>query len=183
MKTPNPIIIDRAVEVWKQMLASPKYDNLGDNSPEPPTVIASNRMSGFLTATLPKNNDTETLNRFGDALRHILLNDGVVVEKKDYLPSYLSVDYGPDGTLQDAAKAAGLEMEFPWKTTMHFDENKVSVSMGYGAPYESHYPLKNGEWLVAKLEGKDIHKIIALVESGVLTKDLTPTQPKEPHAD
>lgn len=172
MYKPNPIIIDRAVEVWKQMLSNPKYDNLGEDSPEPPSSISSNRLASLITSALPKNNDTETLEKFGEALRHILLNDGLVTEKKEYIPIYLSVDYHPDGTLQDAAKAVGLKMEFPWKTTMHLLENHLSVSMGYAAPYVSHYPLKNGRWLVASLEGRDIDKIIALIESGIITPEL-----------
>lgn len=50
----------------------------------------------------------------------------------------LSVDYGPDYILGSIAEKTGVGTGgFPWKTTMWVRANKVEVSAGYAAPYET----------------------------------------------
>ena len=78
----------------------------------------------------------------------------------------LSVDYHPDKTLSTAAKAAGLQMEFPWKTTMWLSAGSLSLSAGYGAGSVYHYPLNDGRWLVTRLYGEDIGKVVDYVQGG-----------------
>ena len=47
----------------------------------------------------------------------------------------VGVDYHPDGILQDAAKRAGIDVDYalPWKTMMWIESGKISVAVGYGA--------------------------------------------------
>lgn len=168
---PNPRIIDRAVQWWIQALSAPKYDNLGDDSRESFKSQVTNRFAGALAAKLPKNNTPDVLEKFGQALRAVLMTP----KENGYTPNYLSVDYGPDEHLSEAATAAGLKMQFPWKTHMFLADDYFSVSCGYAAPDDYHYPLSEDRWLVVKLSGKDIPKIIALVEAGIIDTDLKPT--------
>lgn len=172
---PNPRIVDRAVALWIEMLRAPKYDNLGPNSPEGFGVVLSNTMASVLAHAAPKNNTPEVLARFGAELKDILLH-GLTITILDqafhHIPTRLRFDCDPETGLATAAKRAGLKMEFPWKTSMALEENFLSVVNGYGAPQEYHYPLSGDRWLVTRLCGEDIPKIIALVESGVLTPEL-----------
>jgi hypothetical protein len=163
-----------SVELWKQMLANPKYDNLGPNSPEPPKSILANTMASAMASMIPANNTQEILDRFGEALKARLMNP---IAGKEFYETCLAVDYGPDQTLADVAKEVGLKMEFPWKTVMHLSEVNVSVRNGYGAPYVYHYPLGDDDWFETTLCGDDIQKIIGLVASGVLTKELEAAVP------
>lgn len=170
---PNPRIVARAANLWIGLLSNPKYDNLGANSPEPLGSVRVNRMASIMTSLLPKNNTQDVLQRFGKELEKILLapyewQSEWNGKKETHVSIFreLSVDYHPDVALSSAAKAAGLEMKFPWKTSMWIDEQWLSLSCGYGAPTVYHYPLTNGRWLTAKLSGDDMLKIIALVESG-----------------
>lgn len=179
---PNERIVDRAVALWMTMLSRPKYDNLGANSPESPDSILSNTMAAVLAAASPKNNTPEVLQRFGEQLRKILLaplewgyTDPHTKETKTHsnLFSRLEVDYHPNAPLRTAAERAGLKMEFPWKTFMQLTPEHLYLGYGYGATYVYHYPLSGERWLVTTLCGEDIAKIIALVEAGVLTPELT----------
>lgn len=53
---------------------------------------------------------------------------------------YLSVDYGPDAELADAADKAGISYAaFPVKTSMWIYEGKVSVACGYGKEAKELY--------------------------------------------
>ncbi len=53
---------------------------------------------------------------------------------------YLSVDYGPDMILADAADKAGISYTaFPVKTAMWINEGKVQVACGYGAESKEIY--------------------------------------------
>jgi hypothetical protein len=156
--TPNPIIIDRAVELWKRALGAPKYQN--ERPGEETLPLAS-----MLASMTPKNNTPDVLEAFGAALKASLLVEDP--ENGWYGKTYLRVDYDPDRTLAAAANTAGLEMTFPWKTTMHIDEDKVSFSIGYGAPDQHHYPLPDGRWLVTTLRGDEMPKIIERVAAGV----------------
>lgn len=172
---PNPRIVDRAVALWIEMLRAPKYDNLGPNSPEGFGVVLSNTMASVLAHAAPKNNTPEVLVRFGEELKKILLHGLTITslgQPYHHTPTYLSVDYEPDTYLATAAKRAGLEMGFPWKTSMTLDGKSLSVTNGYGAPQEYHYPLSGDRWLVTRLCGEDVSKIIALIEGGVLTPEL-----------
>lgn len=178
---PNERIVERAVFLWMEMLERPKYDNFGADSPESPDSIRANTMASILAGALPKNNTPEVIQRFGEELRKILLaplewESEFGGKKKKYttLFNHLSVDYHPDIPLRTAAERAGLQMEFPWKTTMNISEGHLSLGYGYGSPYVYHYPLTRDRWLVTTLCGDDIAKIISLVESGVLTPQLTP---------
>lgn len=180
--TPNPRIVARAAYLWIQMLSSPKYDNLGERSPEPLDSQVKNMMASRLTEMLPKNNTPEVHERFGAELQKILMgpfewksNWNNVEETHTSILRSLHVDYHPDVALAEAAKRAGLTMEFPWKTDMWLDETFLSVSYGYGAPRVYHYPLSRDRWLVARLSGEDVAKIISLIEGDVLTVDLEKT--------
>lgn len=182
--TPNERIVDRAVAVWIALLEKPKYDNLGKNSGESPDSILANTMASMLASQCNRNNTPEVLTKFGVELKKLLMNE-TEYEYKSWkegepstfhkmLPSHLSVDYHPDATLAMAAELVGLDMQFPWKTSMTLSETYLCVSCGYGAGYEYHYPLKDGRWLVGQLSGDDVSKIIDLVEEGTLNLDLTP---------
>lgn len=66
----------------------------------------------------------------------------LIVEKMSYSwkgECILDVDYHPDMLLYTAAQIAGIDdnMSFPWKTSMRITKNKVSVSEGYAAPWET----------------------------------------------
>jgi hypothetical protein len=72
----------------------------------------------------------EQINGFENALAILLF-------KKDI--DFLSVDYHPDRTLEEAADAVGLDLgmaTLPIKTTMHIDGEKITVRCGYGADAE-----------------------------------------------
>ena len=160
---PNALIVDRAVEVWKRLLRNPKYDAVGDDvesqRANPHMAFAS------LLAHNCRNNAEEpgVLDKFGEALRKRLME-----KDPEYhcFETHLSVDYDPCRTLHQAAEEAGLKMQWPWKTTMHLDTDNLCVGVGYGAPYEYHYPLPDGRWLITGLNGKDIDKIIDYVQGG-----------------
>lgn len=178
---PNPRIVVRAAELWVQMLSNPKYDNLGKNSNEPPDSLLANTVASVLASKLPKNNTTEVLAHFGEELKTLLSGPiewesefGGKREKHTTLFRDLGVDYHPDIPLQKAAERSGLKIEFPWKTHMWLNEDSLSLRYGYGAVAVYHYPISGNRWLVTTLNGSDIEKIIALVESGVLTTDLKP---------
>ena len=172
---PNERIVARAAHLWRQALENPRYDN-GDKS-------SSGFMGMGLARMIPKNNTPDVLDKFESELRSILMaplkweyENSVSKEKSHHetLFSSLSVDYGPDIPLAEAANRAGLKMEFPWKTYMYLTESYLSFSRGYGARSEYHYPLSEDRWLVCLLSGEDIKKIIDLVESGLLGLDLAP---------
>jgi hypothetical protein len=173
--TPNPRIVDRAVELWVDLLRSPVYDN-GDET-------LAGVMSQCLVQGIPRNNDEETLARFAIELREILLSplqwesDGWDGKKTCYTTLFqdLDVDYGPNTPLTEAARRSGLKMEFPWKTHMRLREKYLTFAVGYRAPTSYHYPLSDGRWFVTSLYGDDIEKLIRLIESEVLTVDLEPS--------
>lgn len=158
---PNPIIIDRAVELWKRLLAAPVYNNLAPGERHLPSELAN-----ALAYEAPKNNTPEILEAFGHALKATLL---VPREGRDYFHTYLAVDYHPDLALKDAAEKAGLKMPFPIKTSMNLYDDCVGFSIGYAAPMVYHYPLSGNRWLVTDLYGGDITKVIALANAGVDT--------------
>jgi len=162
--TPRERIIDRVVHLWIGALRAPKYDN-GDRT-------GGSALAAGLTARMPKNNDEETLARFGDELKARLMKPFTF---KPYIDAQrtawvteLRVDYDPCQPLADAASAAGLKMAFPWKTSMYFDENYVQFIEGYGAEGVNHYPAAYDEWVVTTLRGseKDIAALVAFVETG-----------------
>lgn len=121
---------------WADKVAKPKFDN-GDNSD-------NGGMAQLLAALGTKPVGIEAREKFISELKS-------KIEKRIYWePKYervprmvLSVDYGPDKDLYEAAEAAGVnKMNFPWKTTMWIDKNHVSVSYGYRTPEEILYANK-----------------------------------------
>lgn len=176
---PNERIVDRACTLWMAMLRNPKYDNLGSSAHE---AKWSDILPSLLAQCGKKPSD-ETIARFGVELKKVLMAPLEWTAdsrfEKDGKPTtyttlfnHLSVDYGPDIPLSTAAKRAGLEMEFPWKTSMFLREDCLYLGYGYGAPYVYHYPLTGDRWLETTLCGGDMPKIIALVEAGVLDLNL-----------
>ncbi len=157
MSRPSDLLVKRAVELWKRMLRSPKFDN-GDNGP-------NGGMASMLATMIPTNTTEELLDKFGVELEKTILTPSE--HSRDYYPNTsLHVDYGPDKALGDAAEAAGLKCQFPWKTNMWIGDGCVSVSAGYAAANVYHYPLDNGKWLVTSLSGSEIDKIKRFVTDG-----------------
>lgn len=164
-QTIPPHILDRAVFLWCRALAAPVYRN-----ERPGHETLPNLMAATLVEQKPRNNDAATLQRFGQALKYLLIHgtplknaDGTTMLCAD---RYLNVDYGPCVTLRIAAERAGLEMEFPWKSGMHLNETGVGFHVGYGAEDLEHYQLPDGRWLVTTLRGSDISKVLQLVAAG-----------------
>lgn len=153
---PTQRTAERAAELWKRMLRSPKYDN-GDASP-------AGGLAMMMAHAIPSNVDEEKLTVFGQELAKCLMTR----DAHGWCDTHLGVDYGPCKTLADCAKAAGLLVEFPWKTTMHVYADHLSLAYGYGAEHLNHYALSDGRWLITNLYGRDIEKIKSFVMDGTL---------------
>jgi len=169
---PNPIIVRKAVAIWRGAILVPRYDNGADD--------LQNRMAQVLASRLPSNADEPgVLDKFCDELQRLLTTKLRFDRDTDFKPiddtvnGYfqvaLHVDYGPDLLLTHAAKVAGLRMEFPWKTYMSLDGRCLVWRNGYSAMQRYYYPLdaEGSRWLVTTLSGDDIDKIIAAVQAGV----------------
>lgn len=154
----NPRIVQRAVWLWRKLLENPKYDNLGNTGT--PQEKETMGVASMMADMIPKNNTSDVLDRFCAALFQKIMDN-----HNPWLCT--SVDYGPDGILQDAAKEAGLDMQFPWKTNVWVQEDFVTVSAGYGAPHMNQYPLSDSRWLITDLRGDDMPKVIEAIESGI----------------
>jgi len=158
MYQPNPIIVARAVDLWKRALAAPKYQH---ERPEFATLMTD--MQSMMAARIPKNNTPDVLDKFGAALHELLLKP----DENGRHVDYLGVDYGPDSTLQAAADVAGLRMEFPWKTRMYLLSDCVSFSIGAGGHTLYHHPMPNGRWLLAPRHIEhDLGEIARRVDAG-----------------
>jgi hypothetical protein len=158
----NDRIIERAVVVWKRLLWCPQYKATCEHDSREDQERMG--MAATMACMIPSNLNAERLNRFGDALADHLRSE---CEKREYVS--LSVDYGPDTVLAACAKAADLTMEFPWKTRTSITPKYIAVSAGYGVEEVYHYPLSNGRWLLVRLCGSDVTKVIELVEKGIDT--------------
>ncbi len=157
---PNERMINRVAEIWKRALANPVYESGNPRHPHLPSMMAD-----AMVRNLPRDNTTEKLNAFGVALAASLMDAGDR-HTLGYYDQHLDVDYQPCGKLRKAAEAAGLKMHFPIKTRMYFCNEFITFSMGYASECEYHYPLKNGRWLVTRLSGEDIGKVVEYVDGG-----------------
>jgi hypothetical protein len=155
MSKPTAVEARYAAELWKQMLRSPKYDN-GDNT-------FGGTVASVLATKIPSNVTEEKLEAFGE---HLV--KGILATAEEWGSVSLYVDYGPTQELSDAADAAGLKMEFPWKTDVTVEAGKVGVRQGYAAEAVYHYLLDDGRWLLASLCGADVEKIKRYVTDGTL---------------
>ena len=118
-----PANIAAAVDWWKNTLTSPKMDN-GD--------AQMDLFMALLGSSLTRGNTEEAIAKFCEELIKLLLS-----ESKNGRDTFnLDVDYGPGEYLYDAAKNAGVRLQFPCKTNMRITPQKVSVSYGYCAPWE-----------------------------------------------
>lgn len=154
---PNERIVDRAVHLWMLALADPTYRN--DHTSNIACAMAS---------TLPKNNTADVLRAFGDELKKRLMAPTERSGDRVWYENFLGVDYGPDKVLGEAAKAAGLKMEWPYKTNMHLYVDRLSFSVGYGAPAAFHHPMADGRWVVSTLHGSeaDDAALVRFAEAG-----------------
>ena len=122
-----PPHISEAASWWAKAIYQPTFDN-GD--PSPRGDIAS-LLAGMLNANAPVTQ--EEAENFKVALTELLMR---IAGNLRYFE--LNVDYHPDKILYDAAVMAGISSKncFPWKTQMQIEEDQISVSAGYGAPYK-----------------------------------------------
>lgn len=115
-----------AAEWWGSHLA-PAFQNNGDSS-------SVGGMAGILGGLLAKENAPSQAN----IDLFILSLTRRVRERQEASAigfTALSVDYGPDMVLRDAADEAGVStVTFPWKTNMTVYPDHVTVSHGYAAP-------------------------------------------------
>jgi hypothetical protein len=164
----NPIIVARAVELWKRALGKPTFKMFRDGEP------GATPIPGMMMEMLAESAGAPTqeqLDKFGEKLTELLTN----AQPRGREPhvsmrhvTYLSIDYHPDETLSQAAEFAGIShARFPIKTSMRVAQDYVAFSMGYGADGSNHYPLNNGAWLITDLYGKDVERIIEAVNAGV----------------
>lgn len=159
---PNEIIVDRAITIWKRALSAPKYQIVAQGERRFQDD-KSEMLANILPHMIPKNNTSEILTEFGRSLKVIVMAGKVLESGNTYYDPFLSVDYHPCERLAVAAKESGLNMEFPYKTDMYIGEDHLTWSYGYGAPRQYHYPLADGRWLVTRLYGEDINKVIEYV--------------------
>lgn len=158
---PDPILVDRAVQLFVDACRTPKHDN-GDTS-----------LNGFMVSALaslaPNNATDELLLAFAAELRKRLLTPN----ESGYYRDELKVDYHPGAVVGDAADAVGLEMAFPIKTSIVIFGGCVRSQIGSSGPYQWHYQIDDGRWLVSSLQGDadDIDTIKQLVRDGILDEN------------
>ena len=136
-----PENIQAAVNWWAdQIQEPPKYnkDNLT------PAIIMSILQGKTKLSEHELNNFKESLAR------------SIKIDMDKYHYSTLRVDYTPCRELQIAGDAAGLNpaFDFPWKTTMNIEEEKIEV-----------YSNGKGETIWIKDKNKDEHEYEIIIET------------------
>lgn len=126
-----PPYVTVAVNWWANAIVNPKFDN-GDDS--------TSAGMAFLMAMMVNSKNSITKEQI--AIFKKVLADEIVstIESSSWnRQCNLSVDYHPDMLLLTAGQKAGIDdyMSFPWKTIMSISAEKVSVSAGYGANWET----------------------------------------------
>ena len=159
-----------AAAQWREMMTKGKvFDQLGATRGSCPQEQATEATGAVLVDALnAKVVTSEKLDALVDALAAKILED-----QQDRLLS-MYVDYDPDVAMAEAAKSVGLEhMQWPIKSSVRINTDyntgkatHVSVSNGYGAEAVHHYPLDDGRWLVCRLSGSDVQKVIDLLHAG-----------------
>ena len=161
-----------AATQWREMMTRGKvFDQLGDHRPDYSPQERYNEVFG--SVLVDRINDKVVTPEKLDALVEALAKK--IVEGDGHGPlTYMTVDYGPDRHLDEVGKSVGLEgMQWPIKSTVSINfENQsveatsISVRNGYAAEPVYHYPLKDGRWLICRLSGSDVQKVIDLLHAG-----------------
>lgn len=125
-----PEYVKVAVNWWANAIVNPKFDN-GDDSLAGVIVFISTMMVNSKSSI-----SKEQIGIFKKELADIIvaqMNSSLNGECR------LEVDYHPDKKLYIAAQKASINdyIGFPWKTNMRISKDKVSVSAGYVAPWET----------------------------------------------
>jgi hypothetical protein len=180
--------IERAAELWTRALKRPIFSN-GDFSSTGnlAQVLAESNAIGAYPSDM-KDRLATFKSRLIQQLKFNRDHDGELTGNIPYkgkpgeMPERfcfsfcLSTDYAPDSSLSDAAKFAGIPFSlFSWKSRVYIGKAYVSSSWGYGAESDYHYPLSDGRWLICKLCGSDIDKVIASLPliQGLIIEDPT----------
>lgn len=124
-----PEYVKVACNWWANAIANPKFDN-GDSS--------LNSGMAFLLASMVNTKRSISKEQLTVFKRE--LAEQIVTQMKHFCnEARLSVDYHPDRYLEIAAQKADIDsgLGFPWKTNMHITEQKVTVSAGYCAGWET----------------------------------------------
>jgi len=171
---PNEIIVDRACELWVRMLSKPEFNAIGKegHGDDPKGSMHIAQCLATMNADAVKA-EAESLNKFRTALKKYLMQKvrwereaGLIFDENGHYETGMNVDYHPDWALRQAAKESGIAEDlFPWKTNMYVDENSIALSYGDGAETVYHYPI-DGKWLIIKLRGSDIDKVIEYAKGG-----------------
>jgi hypothetical protein len=179
-QTTPDIIIERAVELWCRALAHPRFDN-GDTGSNGGLVMALATINAG--AAIDKAGDfSAAIERFRtiltDKLKWNRDHHGETTGTTSpsgraetvYFDRHIGADYGPCKILADAATEAGIPHgAFSWKSDVSlYQDDCVVARFGYAAESVYHYPLKDGRWPICELSGRDMPKIIAAIEDGML---------------
>ena len=111
--------VEKAVNWWSKVINKPKFDGLSKSERRDPRN-KDYQMAELLASALVEEINDEQIEIFKKELTEEL-------KKDDYNPYHgLHVDYHPDPALMDAAEKAGISTNnFPWKTSLWFEEEKV----------------------------------------------------------
>ena len=124
-----PDYVEAAVNWWANAIQTTNFD-MGE---EVPMAIFN------LLNSNKKEKTAEEIKIFKERLAKNINNQ---IKQLGYCT--LNVDYAPDQILNDAGSLIGLEMfDYPIKTHMNINKEKVEVSSGYGAPYQTIWESKN----------------------------------------
>lgn len=118
-------VAEAACNWWIDAITHPKFDN-GDSS----EIGGITMMLAMLNHIQKPVLSDDVKQRFKESLKK-----RIKMELLTRISVSLSVDYGPDDILSAAASESGIIADFPWKTHMRIERDKISVSCGYGAPY------------------------------------------------
>lgn len=132
--TPFQLAVSRAVAWWNKTLNNPKFDN-GDSTVSGALVSSMAKMLSM--SSPPKDESFVSFSRY--------LYEGII-NKIDTKTNevILSVDYGPEGLLREAAEYSSLPTtSFPYKTVMWIRKDEVMYRYGYGAPIKFLYYTKD----------------------------------------
>ena len=110
-----------------------------DNGDPSDTGAMTHMLASIMQSKAATKRTPEDIDRFEETLYNKLFSP-------EFTYFTLSVDYGPCGTLADAAKEAECYLSMsclPWKTQMFFmTDDSVTVSLGYGGDREKLEMIK-----------------------------------------